>query len=239
MNKSYLSILILIFLFSIISGCTLVDETVKIKITDQNTLESVEPQKHYVGVLNLTVYSDFSETIKISRNNIQLIGVHVNNTSTKLVLEIYSFDILDNRTEFLEKGEKRSLTITHALFENITLYSVKYKYRDIEITLDKLSKKKEGESVVQQSFLKSNYFMIVLIFLVGILAAMIIMGKKEKTPQPGKNVCRFCLKDLSGIDEKKRVYCNKWLTRTRRCGAGPFCSKKCLKYHWEDISHEN
>jgi hypothetical protein len=163
----------------------------------------------------------------------------VNTSSTTLKLTIYSIQIHDNGTEFIGQGESRKLTIVHSLFENITIRSITYKYREIKIALEDLSKDKEGLIIAEPAVFKSNYFMIVMVFVVGILAALIIMGKKEKTPAPGKNVCRFCLDDLSSIDPKDRIYCKKWLTRTKRCGEGPFCSERCLKYHWEDVTHEN
>ena len=239
MRKLFVIIFSTILLFFIISGCTLVDETVSVKVTEQSTQTTTEPDKQPQGILNLTIKNGFSETIRVNESNFELIGKRINGSSTTLRLTIYGVNIHDNGTEFIEQGETRKLSIEHALFENVTLKSINYDYGEIEITIEDLSKNKEGKIIAEPSIFKSNYFLIVMVFLVGILTAMIIMGKKEKAPTPGKNVCRFCLEDLSDIDAKDRIYCKKWLTRTRRCGDGPFCSERCLKYHWEDITHEN
>jgi len=57
--------------------------------------------------------------------------------------------------------------------------------------------------------------------------------KKEKKDTKEIIKCKSCLKEIVG----KPVFCNLYLTRTRLCNAGPFCSDKCWKEHLDHRSH--
>ena len=45
--------------------------------------------------------------------------------------------------------------------------------------------------------------------------------------------CNMCYK----LIDDKPVFCNKYLSRTRLCNAGPFCSDKCRKEHLDNTTH--
>jgi hypothetical protein len=58
--------------------------------------------------------------------------------------------------------------------------------------------------------------------------------RKKKTHNEEDEVkCKNCYKKI--ID--KPIFCNKYLSRTRFCNAGPFCSELCLNEHLENTSH--
>jgi hypothetical protein len=45
--------------------------------------------------------------------------------------------------------------------------------------------------------------------------------------------CVICFKKIGGVPE----FCDNYLTRSKRCNAGPFCSKECWDKHMEQQPH--
>ena len=237
MRRIFLAALCIILISVSVSGCTLQDETVDISITDMRIVETNSSAQPFYGILNLTVVNDNSGKIRVNASNFQLLGQNVLFERTRPKLLIKELEILDNETEVIDGPGRRHISITHELHENVVLLEITYKYDDIEIKIN-VSKSDEGEAVVTPSFFSTNYFLVVIVLVFGISIALIFLGRSESGPKPGKNECRFCLMDLSDVPEKKRIYCTKWKTRTKRCGEGPFCSQEHLEYHWEDTEHE-
>lgn len=60
-----------------------------------------------------------------------------------------------------------------------------------------------------------------------------LIKKKEKKDTEEILKCKICSKEIHG----KPVFCNLYLTRTRLCNAGPYCSDKCWKKHLKHRSH--
>jgi ribosomal protein L34E len=59
-----------------------------------------------------------------------------------------------------------------------------------------------------------------------------IMFKKKSTDDEILK-CDNCNKKITGTPK----FCNQFVTRTRRCNAGPFCSNKCLEEHTKNSTH--
>lgn len=58
--------------------------------------------------------------------------------------------------------------------------------------------------------------------------------RKKKTHKDDEILkCKICYKKITG----KPIFCDKYLSRTRLCNAGPFCSEKCLQEHLNNITH--
>ncbi len=58
--------------------------------------------------------------------------------------------------------------------------------------------------------------------------------RKKKTHQQDDILkCKVCKKAISG----KPIFCNQYLSRTRLCNAGPFCSDDCWQKHLDETSH--
>jgi hypothetical protein len=45
--------------------------------------------------------------------------------------------------------------------------------------------------------------------------------------------CKICFKKITDVPE----YCDKYITRKKRCNAGPFCSEKCKNEHLSNVDH--
>jgi len=59
-----------------------------------------------------------------------------------------------------------------------------------------------------------------------------VKTKKEKDSE--KNIgCIICNKKISN----KPIFCNQYLTRTKLCNAGPFCSEPCWNKHLKNTIH--
>jgi len=56
--------------------------------------------------------------------------------------------------------------------------------------------------------------------------------RKKKTHAGIDDVlkCKMCYK----IIDEKPIFCTNYLSRTRLCNAGPFCSEKCWKEHLDN-----
>jgi hypothetical protein len=238
MKRILIALSAIIVLVISVSGCTLEDETVEIKITDTVVLETGSATEPFIGIVNFTVINDQSGKIRVNETNFKLTGQNILAHGTKPKLHIRSFTLHDNGTGTIKSGKKQDITITHTLHENTVLLVLDYEYDDIEISLN-LSKKQEADVVVTPSFFSTNYFLLIIVLVFGLGIAVIFLGKSEDAPKRGKHECRFCLKDLSKAGEGGKIYCQKWKTRTKRCGEGPFCSQEHLDYHWEDVEHEN
>jgi hypothetical protein len=60
------------------------------------------------------------------------------------------------------------------------------------------------------------------------------LRKRRTHPGPEDILkCKMCYKLIDG----KPIFCHKYLSRTKLCNAGPFCSDKCLKEHLNNITH--
>jgi hypothetical protein len=240
MIKILMAVLGIILLFVAVAGCTLEDETVKIVITDTVTIEPTDNSTERIGIINLTFQSDSSDEVPVKEQYFKIVGELIIKNNTSPVLFITNFTIHgENVSDVLEKGEKRTVTIEHIQFPNVRVKSLTYEYSNLEMAIDLLKNERKSEIVVQPSFFKTNYFIFILVFGTSLLMLAALLGRARPPPEVKRNVCKFCLEDLSQIDDKNKLYCKKWKGRTRRCGEGPFCSERCLQYHWEDEEHEN
>ncbi|UCH89999.1 MAG: hypothetical protein JSV49_04985 [Thermoplasmata archaeon] len=238
MKKVLLAIFGILLIFLAGTGCTLEDETIKIVVTGQKVVEPANATEPLTGIINLTIYNDQSDKITILPEYFTLEGKIETSENTKPILYFINFTILDNGTAELSSGENRRIAIRHIIFENTIITKLTYEYSELKLTVD-LTKDTEEELVVEPGFFKTNYFIFILVFGVSIIILAILLGRQRPTPSSSRNVCKFCLEDLSGVADKDKLYCSKWKTRARRCGEGPFCSERCLKYHQEDVTHEN
>ena len=96
-------------------------------------------------------------------------------------------------------------------------------------------------SLVMVVFFESACFFYIAILLVMAFVGMIAFYiARIKAVQPKKdraiNRCPIC---GTKVIKDAGVLCPSWKTRTRRCDAGPFCSKKCLKEHHKQTRHEH
>jgi hypothetical protein len=221
-----------------VSGCTLEDETVRLKVTDKIKIEPITNNTTSEGILNLTIYNNYSGTLKVNKKNFQIKGEDVTLKDTHPKLFILNLTIHENASETFGKGEVRKITIRHAQFPNVFLDELLYESGNVKLNVD-LTKNSDVVVIVEPSIFKTNYFIFTMVFIASIVVLALVLGRKQPTPTVGKNLCQFCLNDLSKTGDKEKLFCDKWRTRTRRCGEGPFCSKRCLKYHQEDVPHEN
>lgn len=240
MKRAILLISIILLLSLAFSGCTLRDETVRMVATGHSIIEDENASVPLYGILNLTIYNDYSKTLLFTEHQFLLKGHDVSEAGKRShpKLFILNFTIVGNASSELPKGESRSVSIEHIMFERVQMDDVTYEYEDVVITFD-LKEEEEMTVVMQPSFFKTNYFIFTIVFVGTLIMLAAMLGRKQKAPAPAKNLCRFCLDDLSKMDDKKKFYCKMWKTRTKRCGEGPFCSERCLNYHQEDVSHEN
>ena len=237
MRKVIISLFIILFVFISSAGCTYTDETVKMVVTDRKIIEPGNQTAGQIGIMNLTIHNEHNGELSVTEDNFQITGEDVTMVGTILNLYITNFTIIDNASSKVKKGESRKIVIEHIQYDDVILKKITFKNGDIELGID-LTKEKEDEVLVTPSVFKTNYFIFTLVFIISIVMLLIILGRQRSAPPVGRNLCKFCLEDLSKIDEKDRLYCNKWKTRTKRCGEGPFCSKRCLEYHLEDVTHE-
>jgi hypothetical protein len=57
--------------------------------------------------------------------------------------------------------------------------------------------------------------------------------KKGDKVSDGTKNCVLCHKSITG----ELILCNQYLTRSKLCNAGPFCSDECWEEHMKRISH--
>ncbi|WP_455392584.1 hypothetical protein [[Eubacterium] cellulosolvens] len=59
--------------------------------------------------------------------------------------------------------------------------------------------------------------------------------RKKRTHQGPDNVlkCKMCYKLING----NPIFCRQYLSRTKLCNAGPFCSDRCLQEHMDNTTH--
>lgn len=81
------------------------------------------------------------------------------------------------------------------------------------------------------------FIIIIIISIILFTAISLTIYDMKKGPKPEKpQECVICLKD---IPKGRAKLCENWLTETRLCKEGPFCSKKCLKEHLRREVHEH
>ena len=59
------------------------------------------------------------------------------------------------------------------------------------------------------------------------------LRKKKTHDDEDELKCTNCFKKITD----KPIFCSQYLSRTRLCNAGPYCSDKCLGVHLDNISH--
>lgn len=60
------------------------------------------------------------------------------------------------------------------------------------------------------------------------------MRKKKNDAKYDDNIkCMICFKKIGD----NPLFCTQYLTRTKLCNAGPFCSEKCLEVHIDNTVH--
>ena len=57
--------------------------------------------------------------------------------------------------------------------------------------------------------------------------------RKKETDSEDSLKCTICFKKITS----KPLFCNQYVTRSRLCNAGPFCSNECWEAHMENSTH--
>jgi len=133
--------------------------------------------------------------------------------------------------EILSRDESKRFEIVFFIYDESNLpKELRYSYNGINYSANLENYKSE----------KIDFQLLSIISIIGliILITIIIWFFDLKRTKKKEEILK-CLICFNEIPKGKEIYCNSWKSETRICNKGPFCSKRCLKKHIEEIDHEH